>query len=91
VSASSGYAVIIEDAAARAIRKLPRSLQTRIIARANALADDPRPPGCVKLVGHADLYRIRVSDYRIVYQIQDPRRSVVVLIVAHRREVYRGM
>ena len=53
-----------------------------------ALADDPGPPGYVKLKGRED-WRIRVGDYRIVYGIDDEQRIVEVLNVAHRRDVYR--
>jgi mRNA interferase RelE/StbE len=55
------------------------------------LADNPRPPGCVKLAGQENLFRVRVGHYRIVYQIVDDRLIVVVILVAHRRDVYRGL
>ena len=53
------------------------------------LASQPRPPGSEKLFGPEDLYRIRVGDYRIVYQIRDEELLVSVLKIGHRREVYR--
>jgi mRNA interferase RelE/StbE len=52
------------------------------------LADDPRPPGAVKLAGRDD-YRIRVGDYRIVYAVDDEEGLVIVARIAHRRDVYR--
>jgi len=55
----------------------------------DALAQEARPAGCVKLAGSPDLYRIRVGDYRIVYQIKDNELLVLVLSIGHRREVYR--
>jgi mRNA interferase RelE/StbE len=55
------------------------------------LAQNPRPPGCIKLSGPSSLWRIRVGDYRVVYQIQDQQLIVLVVTVAHRRDVYRGM
>jgi hypothetical protein len=48
-----------------------------------------RRSGCAKLAGEPDLYRIRVGDYRIIYQVNDPRLTVQVLSIAHRREIYR--
>jgi mRNA interferase RelE/StbE len=50
-----------------------------------------RPPQCVKLAGHESLYRLRVGDWRIVYAVDDARRFATVTIVAHRREIYRGL
>ncbi|MBI4579691.1 MAG: type II toxin-antitoxin system RelE/ParE family toxin [Planctomycetes bacterium] len=51
----------------------------------------PRAPGSVKLAGTKSTYRVRVGDWRIVYEIDDGRQTVFVTIVAHRREVYRGL
>ena len=52
-----------------------------------SLAGNPRPPGCRKLVGR-DGWRIRVGDYRIIYEIDDSARTVLVLHVGHRRDIY---
>lgn len=51
---------------------------------------NPRPAGCAKLRGHKDQWRIRVGDYRVVYQIDDSQRSVNITRIAHRREVYES-
>jgi mRNA interferase RelE/StbE len=53
------------------------------------LENDPRPPGSIKLHGEEDLHRIRVGDYRILYQIQDAILVVLVVEIGHRREIYR--
>ncbi len=53
------------------------------------LAETPRPPGCRALAGEPDVYRVRVGDYRIVYEVLDERLIVHVVRVGHRREVYR--
>ena len=55
------------------------------------LAHDPRPPGCLKIIGADDAYRVRVGDYRIVYQIEDRILVVYVIRIAHRSDVYRGL
>ena len=60
----------------------------RIDLRLLVLADDPRPVGVKKLHGQ-DRYRIRVGDYRVIYQIEDEVLLVLVVEIAHRREVYR--
>ena len=61
----------------------------RLVARIEALASDPRPPGCEKLAGHSDRYRVRQGNYRVVYSVDDAQRVVLVVKVGHRREVYR--
>lgn len=78
--------------AARELRKLDRSVQRRVARAVTALGLDPRPPGSKALVGHpAGVMRIRVGDYRVVYEIEDDRVVVTVVRVAHRREVYRKL
>ncbi|MFC1482569.1 type II toxin-antitoxin system RelE/ParE family toxin [Myxococcota bacterium] len=84
------YRVQLTRAAARDLRGLPRGGQRRIDAAIMSLAEHPRPPGCVKLRGADDLYRVRVGDYRIVYQIEDEVLTVLVIRIGHRRDVYRG-
>jgi mRNA interferase RelE/StbE len=84
-----GYAVEFAPSAEREFRKLARNVQVRLRPRIDSLADTPRPPGAKKLAGARDLWRIRVGDYRIVYQVRDEILLVLVLGAAHRREVYR--
>jgi mRNA interferase RelE/StbE len=72
----------------REIDALPKKERQRIARRIQSLSDQPRPQGCEKLSGE-DKYRIRQGDYRIVYSISDQDRTVVVVKVGHRREVYR--
>ena len=60
-----------------------------MIVAIQALAQNPRPPGCRKLTGSKNDWRIRVGDYRVVYEIADEIRVVRVNRVRHRREVYR--
>jgi len=83
------YRVHFAGRAARAFRKLPPEIQRRLDPAILALADNPRPPGCLKLSGPDSLWRIRVGDYRIVYQIQDEVLLVLVVNIGHRREIYR--
>ena len=85
------HEVRFKDSAAAAVEKLPEAVRRRLIARAEALADDPRPRDAVKLKGAEDTYRIRVGDHRIIYRIEEARLVVLVIRVGHRREVYRGL
>jgi mRNA interferase RelE/StbE len=83
------YRVEIAHRAVKAIAKLPRQEQQRVRAAIDLLAETPRPPGCVQLAGEEDTYRVRVGDYRIVYEIHDRVLLVQVVRVGNRREVYR--
>jgi mRNA interferase RelE/StbE len=70
--------------------RLPAALFHRVIAAIRALAATPRPAGCRKLQssGHDD-YRLRVGDYRVLYEVDDTARLVRIMRVRHRREAYR--
>lgn len=83
------YRVFLERAAERDLRRLPGRLHLRVIAAIQALADEPRPKGCRKLTGTDRDWRIRVGDYRVVYEVDDAALEVRVNRVRHRREVYR--
>lgn len=83
------YTVIVAAPAARDLRKLPEDARRRIGRRIDALAGDPRPHGVRQLKGLPELYRVRIGEYRAIYQIQDRELLVLVVQVRHRREVYR--
>jgi mRNA interferase RelE/StbE len=83
------YAVELSPAAARQLERLPSAAQRRIVAALFDLETNPRPPGVVKLAGDANLWRIRVGDYRVVYEIHDGRLLVLVVRIGHRKDVYR--
>ncbi len=83
------YEVYLESAAERDLRKLPADTFHRIIPRIHALAETPRPAGCRKLTGSESDWRIRIGDYRIVYEIDDVEKIVRIFGVRHRREAYR--
>jgi len=82
------WQIVIAKRAERELRRLPRDLHGRVLAAITSLATDPRPPGSKKLAGR-DAWRVRVSDYRVLYEIEDRELRVLVLRVAHRRDVYR--
>lgn len=82
------YNLTIKPSAEKALDRIPKKVLRQIVARVTALADNPRPRGVEKLSGE-EQYRIRQGDYRIVYSIDDTRRTVDIVKVGHRREVYR--
>ena len=82
------YSLSIPRSVNKRMERLPAEVYDRLDSAILALADEPRPAGCVKLKGRED-WRIRVGDYRIVYGIDDEQRIVEILNIAHRRDVYR--
>ena len=83
------YRVFLERAAEKDLKDLSSKVHNRIIVAIQTLAENPRPPGCLKLIGSDNDWRIRVGDYRIVYEIDDTAQVIRVNRVRHRREVYR--
>jgi len=83
------YRIEVVPAAVRQLRKLDPTARRRVQAAIELLAQEPRPPGAVKLQGGEGEWRVRTGDYRIVYEIQDGRLVVLVIAVGHRRDIYR--
>lgn len=86
------YEVRLARRAVRSLEDLQRRDQQRIRAAIDLLAENPRPPSCVALQGEVGVYRVRVGNYRIVYELLDQVlvvQVVQVVRVGHRREVYR--
>ena len=84
------YSIGYTTSAQRELRKLDSSVRRRVRAAIDALAEDPRPNGCKKMSGFETLWRIRIGDYRVVYDVIDEQVIVTVVRVAHRREAYRS-
>jgi mRNA interferase RelE/StbE len=84
------YEVIVPKSVQKEIDALSdEDLRDRIEEDIEALAENPRPDGVVKMKGHNSRYRIRIGNYRVVYDINDGQLLVLVLQCRHRREVYR--
>ncbi|AFL73535.1 type II toxin-antitoxin system RelE family toxin [Thiocystis violascens] len=83
------YSIRIRKAAQKSLARLSQPHQDRIVAAIRDLREEPRPPGCKKLSGR-EAWRIRVGDYRIIYEIQDNELIVVVVLVGHRRDIYQS-
>jgi mRNA interferase RelE/StbE len=84
----ASYKIEIKKTAAKEIENLPSVVLKRVVTHIQELGNDPRPIGCKKLSGE-EKYRLRVGDYRILYEIEDEVVTVYVVKVAHRKEVYR--
>jgi mRNA interferase RelE/StbE len=79
------YQINLKKTAQKQLKSLPEQIGNRIFAKIDDLAIDPRPSGCKKLKGSDNLWRIRVADYRIIYNIYDQELIIYVLKVGHRR------
>ena len=82
------YALAILRRAQRELQRLPHEDYERVRDAIRALAQNPRPTGCLALRGRAG-WRIRVGNYRVIYEINDVQHTVTILHVGHRRDVYR--
>lgn len=84
----ASYKLEFKQSVARDLRRIPKPDLARILERVDALAKEPRPPGCEKLSGQ-ERYRIRQGRYRILHEITDDTLVVTVVKVANRRHAYR--
>jgi len=82
------YHVLISKQAEKEIEKVPRSISIKVKEAILSLARNPRPNGCKKLQGR-DGYRIRIGNFRIVYDIDDKIVTVYILTVMDRKDVYK--
>ena len=85
----ASYELVFKKSVAKDLREFPKADVRRILQRIRSLADEPRPPGCEKLSGQ-ERYRLRQGVYRIVYEIDGRVLIVLVVKVAHRKDVYRA-
>jgi len=83
------YEVYLERAAERDLKRFSADIFQRIIRQIKTLSENPRPAGCRKIIGSKNDWRIRIGDYRVIYEIDDGGKAVRVMRVRHRREVYR--
>ena len=82
------YSVVVQRRAQKRIVRFPSRVQDRIEKALRDLADEPRPQGSRKLRGREG-WRIRIGDYRAIYEIDDETQKVLVLDIGHRRDIYR--
>jgi mRNA interferase RelE/StbE len=82
------YRVEFTAAAAKQVRKLDAQVRRRVLLAIAELEVDPRPDGVKKLAGDDNAWRIRIGDYRVLYEVHDGSLLVLVFRVAHRRDVY---
>lgn len=85
------YTVEVKHSAQKAFSALPRDIQKQIAEKLLSLETAPFQPGCKKISGRADTWRIRAGSYRIVYEVRENVLVVIVIRIGHRREIYRNL
>jgi len=83
--------VVLQPSVRKDLRDLPKKIAAQVVTRIEGLAKDPSPRQSLKLSGADRLYRIRVGDYRIIYEYDPTALLVTIYYVRHRREVYRAL
>lgn len=83
------YKIYLERSAERDLKKLSAENFHRVISQIAALAENPRPAGCRKIVRSKGDWRIRIGNYRVIYEIDESSEVVRIMMVKHRREAYR--
>ena len=85
------FNVDIKPSVQKDFRRLPKAVVVRVTKRIEKLSGDPFPHGVEKLEGVERLYRVRIGDYRIVYEVDTQIQQIMILYVRHRRDVYRAL
>ena len=84
----AAYKIFFKKSVEKDFKVIPKKDLVKILERIEALAEEPRPPGCEKLSGQQK-YRLRQGRYRILYSVQDDELTIYVVKVGHRRDIYR--
>jgi mRNA interferase RelE/StbE len=82
------YSVEVLRSAQKVLENLPADQQERVLAVLEGLREVPRPDGCKKLSGR-DAWRVRIGDYRVIYEVADDAHRVIIVVIAHRKDAYR--
>jgi len=83
------YEELLSKTARKKLAALPLFIHNKIIEDISSLSHVPRPSGCKKLKGFSSSYRIRVGDYRIIYEIEDQVLRILVIAIGHRKDIYK--
>jgi mRNA interferase RelE/StbE len=83
------YSIKISKSVQKQIDNLPNAMKGRILEKIKGLEIEPCPSGIVKLKNSEQEHRLRIGDYRVLYEIDDAKQTILILQCKHRREVYR--
>ena len=85
------YRIVVKRSAAKALKKIPKSDQKRISKKIDNFAENLPSPDTSKMKGNNPFHKIRVGDYRIVYEIQDDILLILIIKIGHRKDIYRKL
>ena len=85
------YEIVFKDSAAKTLKKIPKTDGKRIAAKIDSLSENLPNPDTTKLKGDNPFHRVRVGDYRIIYEIQEDVLIVLVVKIGHRKDIYRNL
>jgi mRNA interferase RelE/StbE len=85
------YKIKVKKSAAKALKKIPKADRKRIVHKIDSLAENPLSPDTTKMKGNNPFHKIRVGDYRIVYEIQEDVLLILIVKVGHRKDIYRSL
>ena len=85
------YRIEIKRSAAKALKKIPKANRKRIVEKIDSLAESPPNPDTTKMKGDNPFHKVRVGDYRIVYEIQEDVLVILVIKIGHRKDIYRNL
>ena len=85
----TAYEVLLSRAACKQLAILPLFIHNEIVEEISSLSSNPRPPGCKKLKGYKNAWRIRVGNYRIIYEVEDKLLRILIVGTGHRRDIYK--
>ena len=85
------YRIDVKRSAAKALQKIPKADQKKIADKIDALAQNPPNPDTTKMKGNNPFHKIRVGDYRIIYEIHEEVLIILIVKIGHRKDVYKGL
>jgi mRNA interferase RelE/StbE len=85
------YTVLVRNSVKKDVKKIPAKILREIYRIIELLAENPRREGVEKIKGSDNLYRIRVGDYRVIFEIDDKEKIVLIVYIRHRKDAYRGL
>jgi mRNA interferase RelE/StbE len=85
------YEVYLEQSAERDLKKLPVEIFDQVIAAIKSLAGNSRPTGCRKMTRSKNDWRIKIDNYRVVYEIDEKAKEIRIMMIKHRKEIYKRL
>ncbi len=85
------YRIEVKRSAAKALQKIPKTDQKRIAEKIDSLAENLPNPDTTKMKGNNPFHKIRVGDYRIIYEIQEEVLIILIVKIGHRKDVYKNL